>query len=281
MPVVRAAPDFFELSVAEGESLSDIGLLVYEEHGDTVVFGAEALPADGWLQLHDSIGFTPDSLYFDVHAEDLEPGVYYDSIVIFDPTGNSLWEDVYVHVMLLVEGEPPDFIVETAPTSFDVTVEMGGFVYDSLHVYEIHDRYVPFVYSNSCYWLVVFGHGGPLDFTPTSFVVLIDSDTLSVGTYRDTIFISPASDSLDFPIVAVPVTMNVGTGFVCGDVDGSGRIDIDDIVWMVLYVFYGGYAPAPIGLADVDCSGGIDIDDIVYMIDYVFALGPYPCADCR
>jgi hypothetical protein len=31
------------------------------------------------------------------------------------------------------------------------------------------------------------------------------------------------------------------------------------------------------GSGDVDCSGIVDVDDIVYIIEYVFLEGPPPC----
>ncbi len=61
-----------------------------------------------------------------------------------------------------------------------------------------------------------------------------------------------------------------------GDVDGSGGVDIDDIVFMIQYVFQGGPEPNPLESGDVDCSGGLDIDDIVYLISYVFQGGYEP-----
>ena len=120
----------------------------------------------------------------------------------------------------------------------------------------------------------------PIYFTPEAFSVLIDTDTLSVGTYRDTIFISPGADSMAFPVVAVPVTMTIVDSNFCGDIDGSLNVDIDDIVCLINYVFYGGYAPLPLSCGDVDCSMNVDIDDIVYLIYYVFSMGPQPCAEC-
>ncbi len=75
-----------------------------------------------------------------------------------------------------------------------------------------------------------------------------------------------------------------GTGdaceWACGDVDGSSGIDIDDIVYLIAFVFQGGPAPENPDTGDVDCSGQTDIDDVVYLIAYVFSSGPVPCAAC-
>lgn len=67
---------------------------------------------------------------------------------------------------------------------------------------------------------------------------------------------------------------------LCGDIDWSGGVDIDDIVALIEYVFQGGTPPDPVEAGDVDCSGGVDIDDIVYLIAYVFQGGAEPCAGC-
>jgi len=64
----------------------------------------------------------------------------------------------------------------------------------------------------------------------------------------------------------------------CGDVNVSGFVDIDDVVWLIGYIFSSGPAPEPIESGDVDLSGGIDIDDVVYLVYYVFLGGPEPCA---
>ncbi len=64
--------------------------------------------------------------------------------------------------------------------------------------------------------------------------------------------------------------------YVCGDADGSGFVDIDDVVHLINYIFAGGPAPVPLAAGDADCSGFIDIDDVVYLINYIFAGGPPP-----
>jgi hypothetical protein len=66
----------------------------------------------------------------------------------------------------------------------------------------------------------------------------------------------------------------------CGDANASGEVDIDDVVYLIAYIFSGGPGPDPSEAADVDCSGGVDIDDVVYLIMYIFAGGPVPCEGC-
>ena len=68
--------------------------------------------------------------------------------------------------------------------------------------------------------------------------------------------------------------------FVCGDVNSSGKPDIDDVNYLINYIFLEGPPPIIIESADVNCSGGVDIDDLVYLIAYLFVGGPEPCRDC-
>jgi len=64
-----------------------------------------------------------------------------------------------------------------------------------------------------------------------------------------------------------------------GDANNSGFIDIDDITWVIAYIFSGGPPSDPLRAMDADCSGSTDIDDVVYLISYVFAGGPAPCGE--
>jgi len=64
--------------------------------------------------------------------------------------------------------------------------------------------------------------------------------------------------------------------YIDGDADGSGFVDIDDVVFLIQYLFAGGPEPVPYTSGEVDCQGVIDIDDVVYLINYLFASGPPP-----
>jgi hypothetical protein len=72
---------------------------------------------------------------------------------------------------------------------------------------------------------------------------------------------------------------NIGDAcdYFCGDADGSRDIDIDDVVYVITYIFSGGPPPDPLEAGDADCSGEVDIDDVVYLIAYIFSGGPPPC----
>ncbi len=70
--------------------------------------------------------------------------------------------------------------------------------------------------------------------------------------------------------------------WIVGDADGSGNIDIDDVVYIIQYIFSSGPEPIPVpNTANADCSIDVDIDDVVYLIYYIFANGPEPPCLCE
>ncbi len=105
-------------------------------------------------------------------------------------------------------------------------------------------------------WVGVNGFGLPLGKTSTSFQVF------AVGAPGD-----PVEVTVDLYI------------WTFGDADCSGMIDIDDVVYLIDYIFTGGPVPCPARwVGDVNCThGDVDIDDVVYLLNWIFAGGPDPC----
>jgi hypothetical protein len=64
-----------------------------------------------------------------------------------------------------------------------------------------------------------------------------------------------------------------------GDANGTEGIDIDDVVYLIAYIFSGGSPPTPYAVCsgDPNCSCGVDIDDVVFLIAYIFSGGEAPC----
>jgi len=68
---------------------------------------------------------------------------------------------------------------------------------------------------------------------------------------------------------------------IFGDVDNSSNVDIDDVTYLLNYIFTDGPAPIPfICIGDANGDGAVDIDDVVYLISYIFSGGPGPVDDC-
>jgi hypothetical protein len=69
----------------------------------------------------------------------------------------------------------------------------------------------------------------------------------------------------------------------CGDVNYNQDLspDISDLLYLVGYMFHGGYPPVPHWCtADVNCDGSRDISDITYFVNWMFGGGPPPCPWC-
>lgn len=64
---------------------------------------------------------------------------------------------------------------------------------------------------------------------------------------------------------------------LCGDVNNSGDVDVDDIVYLINYIFGGGPPSVVMHTADTNCQDGIDVDDAIYLVNYAFLGGPTPC----
>lgn len=71
-----------------------------------------------------------------------------------------------------------------------------------------------------------------------------------------------------------PALVNNGVGGVRGDANGNASVGVDDIFYLISFLFSNG--PGPAGLADTNANGSIGVDDIFYLINYLFSGGPAP-----
>jgi len=68
------------------------------------------------------------------------------------------------------------------------------------------------------------------------------------------------------------IDRNINLSFVYGDADGSGAIDIDDPVFLIMYLFSSGPAPEPYEAGDIDRNLIVDIDDVTALLRFIFIL---------
>lgn len=66
------------------------------------------------------------------------------------------------------------------------------------------------------------------------------------------------------------------TIYLPGDANGSGAVNLGDVVYLVNYVFKGGPPPMPPESGDANCDDMINIGDAVFLVDYIFRGGPAP-----
>jgi hypothetical protein len=58
--------------------------------------------------------------------------------------------------------------------------------------------------------------------------------------------------------------------YVWGDADNSGNVDIDDIVFIIDYIFSNGVPPKFWNAADPSGDGQLDVDDVVVLVGWIF-----------
>jgi len=102
---------------------------------------------------------------------------------------------------------------------------------------------------------------------------------LGSRTSVDTLEIRWPSGQRD-TLIALPVdtllTIYEG-GFIRGDANGDGVINVNDVVYLINYLFIGGPAPNPLQAGDANSDGLVNVNDVVYLINYLFIGGPPPC----
>jgi Dockerin type I domain len=65
-------------------------------------------------------------------------------------------------------------------------------------------------------------------------------------------------------------------GYVCGDANGDGVLNIRDITYLINFLYKGGVAPNPIQAGDANGNGIVNIQDITHLINYLYKSGPNP-----
>lgn len=122
--------------------------------------------------------------------------------------------------------------------------------------------------------------------TDYTFSSILDSASVTGTFYSPSISLGGSDTALYYwryrlagrKIWTSPIALNVTAvaSPVCGDVDGSGRVNIADIVYGISNMFAAGPPPLDRARGDVDVSGTFDVSDAILMIAYVFTNGSAP-----
>lgn len=130
---------------------------------------------------------------------------------------------------------------------------------------------------------VDYGVGAPRGFYYRQDKEQGDNDSGTVGsdfswlTLNDDsllVLANEPANQIDFAVAESPTN----EGFLPGDADSNGIVNISDAVFLIAYIFGGGAAPEPIELGDADANGIVNISDAVYLIAYIFGGGAAPGA---
>jgi hypothetical protein len=97
-----------------------------------------------------------------------------------------------------------------------------------------------------------------------------DVDADSVGDLCDNCPTKPNTDQLDSDHDSIGDVCD----YICGDANANGTANIQDITYLINYLYKGGPAPKPVQSGDVNYSGNVNIQDITYLINYLYKGGP-------
>ncbi|MEE8404454.1 MAG: Ig-like domain-containing protein, partial [candidate division Zixibacteria bacterium] len=64
--------------------------------------------------------------------------------------------------------------------------------------------------------------------------------------------------------------------FLRGDLDGTFNYTMNDVVFLVNYIYRDGPEPDPLQAGDVDASGAINTADLSYLVNFIYRGGPAP-----
>jgi len=61
-----------------------------------------------------------------------------------------------------------------------------------------------------------------------------------------------------------------------GDTNGDEVIDLEDVLFLINYLYKNGSPPIPLEAGDANCDGMVDLTDILFLVNYLYKGGPAP-----
>jgi hypothetical protein len=106
----------------------------------------------------------------------------------------------------------------------------------------------------------------------------ISTDPLFISEYEDAFHLSPESPCIlpdDDYMGALPPCL---PGFVRGEANGDGAVDLSDAIFVIVYLFQAGASPECPDACDANDNGTLTLADPIYLLTYLYAGGPPPPA---
>lgn len=152
--------------------------------------------------------------------------------------------------------EPPsafEIVPENAPIYYNITTSAAfeGNVqvcinYDATNISPLEESSLRLLHYDTSVWIDI---------------------TISLDTAAN--IICGLTSSLSPFSMAIP-------SYICGDVNKNGIVNIQDITYLINYLYKGGPAPNPKASGNVTGNNVINIQDITYLINYLYKSGPAP-----
>jgi hypothetical protein len=112
--------------------------------------------------------------------------------------------------------------------------------------------------------------------------VPVPGDTLN-SPYTDTFIVNDGTGLADTGTVMIKVKPRpvVPPSAKNGDVNGDGKVNVDDVIFLVNFLFKDGPPPVPPAAGDINADCFTTVADIIYLLNYLFRGGPAPRVWCN
>jgi hypothetical protein len=222
------------------------------------------------MSVFDPINWRQQAAQSDVNADGIEltlrDAVFMQRIIMGDVQPNPKGDTELLNATFVQDTTAKEVTVNCRRNLAGVLLRFQGLVEPTLH-WPI--------------WTWTWGQD-TLQNTTTVIVLSPDKDSCGCGTVitytgEGTLVYADAADWFDSEVKTNIVTTGVTPTY--GDVNGSGSINVADVIYLVVYIFQGGAYPIDPYHGDMDCDGSCNIGDAIYLLNYIFAGGPAPCGN--
>ncbi|KAA3633013.1 MAG: hypothetical protein DWP97_09955, partial [Calditrichaeota bacterium] len=255
-PTITIVQGTGPFTINEGELLT-LNATVVEEDGDVITdFHVEDVPLNATLfQIANvaTFDFTPDFT---------QAGQYFVSFMATDD--NNLGDTVIVEINVLDAGNQPPTVTSSIGDTTDVFINTGM---DMLITVADPEGQAVTITANP-----ILPNASFVDSANGNAVYSFNPDSTQIGIVSPVTFIATdAAGAADTMITNFRID-----SFLRGDLDDNTKYTMNDVVFIVNYIFHGGQAPNPVNSGDIDYSGGINVADIAYLINFMYKAGPRP-----
>ncbi|MCJ7508623.1 MAG: dockerin type I repeat-containing protein [candidate division Zixibacteria bacterium] len=109
----------------------------------------------------------------------------------------------------------------------------------------------------------------------------VRADTLN-SPYTDTFIVDDGTGLADTGTVMIRVkTRTIPPAGHEGDLNGDGKIDATDVIYLVNFLFKNGPGPIPPPAGDINGDCFTTVEDVMYLINYLYRGGPAPKIRCN
>jgi len=211
-----------------------------------------------------SLEFAPETLMLRALPTDRPLGVYHDTIWVTSTWALNKPQPVAVVYDYRAGDETPEIVADPSPVEIAYRADSGPMPLDEFRIYNLYGGCMPWTITGTPAWLTATVTDGDV---PQPCPLLVEASGLDVGEYHADLIIS-APSAVNSPL-NVDCVLKVWK--LRGDVNWNGRITVQDVAWMIDYIFEEEHAPLPtLEVGDVDCNGQVNVADIVLVVEYLF-----------